>query len=203
MVKYKPLIAITLAAGLGIVASGAASAQGMSQGGQGGMGPCMMMGGQGGMGPGMMMGGQGGQGGMGPGMMMGDQGGMGPGMMMGDQGGMGPGMMMGDQGGMGPGMMGNMAEILDEEQLSSLREMRQAHRSAQFERMGEMMNLRDDMMSLMRAERPDPEEVKALHGQMATLRGEMMADKVRMHNQMQDLLTDEQREQMQRGNAAQ
>ncbi|XKH61637.1 Spy/CpxP family protein refolding chaperone [Halomonas sediminis] len=201
MVKYKQLIAIALAAGLGIAASGAASAQGMPQGGQGGMGPGMMMGGQGGMGPGMMMGGQGG---MGPGMMMGGQGGMGPGMMMGGQGGMGPGMMMGGQGGMGPGMMmGNMAEILDEEQLSSLREMRQAHRSTQFERMGEMMNLRDDMMSLMRAERPDPEEVKALHGQMATLRGEMMADKVRMHNQMQDLLTDEQREQMQRSNAAQ
>ncbi|MWJ28123.1 periplasmic heavy metal sensor [Halomonas sp. ZH2S] len=188
MVKCKQLIAITLAAGLGIAASGAASAQGMPQGGQGGMGPGMMMGGQGGMGPCMMMGGQGG---------------MGPGMMMGGQGGMGPGMMMGGQGGMGSGMMGNMAEILDEEQLSSLREMRQEHRSAQFERMGEMMNLRDDMMSLMRAERPDPEEVKALHGQMATLRGEMMADKVRMHNQMQDLLTDEQREQMQRDNAAQ
>ncbi|WFM71297.1 periplasmic heavy metal sensor [Halomonas sp. CKK8] len=246
MVKYKQVIAIALAAGLGIAASGAASAHGMQQGtqgpggmmmgGQGGMGPGMMMGGPGGMGPGMMMGGQsgmgpgmmmggqggmgpgmmmGGQGGMGPGMMMGGQGGMGPGMMMGGQGGMGPGMMMGDQGGMGPGMMmggqggmmpcpmmanlgamGGMGGMLDEEQSSALREMRREHRSAQLERMGEMMNLRDDMLLLMQAERPDPEEVQALHGQMATLQGEMMADKVRMRNRMQDLLSDKQREQL-------
>ncbi|MDI5889571.1 Spy/CpxP family protein refolding chaperone [Halomonas rhizosphaerae] len=210
MVKYKQFLAVVLAASMGIVASGTAAAQGMQQGahgtggtmmgGQGGMGPGMMMGGQGGMGPGMMMGGQGG---MGPGMMMGGQGGMDPGMMMGGQGGMGPGMMMGGQGGMGPGMMmggqGGMAGILDEEQLSSLREIRREHRSAHFERMGEMMNLRDDMMLLMQAERPDPEEVQALHGQMATLHGEMMADKVRMRNRMQDLLTDEQREQLKQG----
>ncbi|TDR56840.1 Spy/CpxP family protein refolding chaperone [Halomonas ventosae] len=210
MVKYKQVIAIALVAGLGIAASGAASAHGMQQGthgpdgmmmgGQGGMGPGMMMGGQSGMGPGMMTGGQGG---MGPGMMMGGQGGMGPGMMMGGQGGMGPGMMMGGQGGMMPcpmmANMGGMGGILDEEQLSSLREMRKEHRTAHFERMGEMMNLRDDMLLLMQAERPDPEEVQALHGQMATLHGEMMADKVRMRNRMQDLLTDEQREQLKQG----
>ncbi|MDI5919185.1 Spy/CpxP family protein refolding chaperone [Halomonas sp. LR5S13] len=174
MVKYKQFLAVVLAASMGIVASGTAAAQGMQQGAHG---------------PGGMM--MGGQGGMGPGMMMGGQGNMGPGMMMGGQGGMGPSMMMGGQGG--------MAGILDEEQLSSLREMRREHRSAHFERMGEMMNLRDDMMLLMQAERPDPEEVQALHGQMATLHGEMMADKVRMRNRMQDLLTDEQREQLKQG----
>ncbi|MEQ6887255.1 hypothetical protein ABE957_01005 [Halomonas sp. CS7] len=194
MVKYQRVIAIALAAGLSIAASGAASAQGTPQGGQGYMGPGMMQGGQGYMGPGMMMGGQGG---MGPGMMMGGQGGMGPGMMMGGQGGMGPGMMMGGQGGMGPGMMmGGMADLLDEEQLGTLREMRQQHRTTHFAHMGEMMNLRDDMALLMRAERPDPEELQALQRQMAELQGEMMADQVRLHNQLQDLLTDEQREQL-------
>ncbi|MGM0986623.1 MAG: Spy/CpxP family protein refolding chaperone [Pseudomonadota bacterium] len=203
MVKQKPFLAIVLAASMSVAVSGTAAAQGMQHGnqgsgtmmdGQGGMRPgTMMMGGQGGMGPGMMMGGQGG---MGPGMMMGGQGDMGPGMMMGGQGGMGPGMMMGGQGGMGPGMMmGGMADLLDEEQLNDLREMRKEHRSAHFEDMARMLNLRDDMMLLMQAERPDPEEVQALHGQMATLHGEMMADKVRLRNQMQDLLTDEQREQ--------
>jgi periplasmic protein CpxP/Spy len=214
MGKHKRFLAIVLAASLGSAASGVAYAHGMQQGemgagmmgGQGGMGPGTMMGGQGGMGPGMMMGGQGG---MGPGMMMGGQGGMGPGMMMGGQGGMGPGMMMGGQGGMMPcpmtggmGGMGNMAGMLDEEQLTSLREIRKEHRSGHFERMGEMMDLRDEMMLLMQAQRPDPEEVKTLHGQMAELHGEMMADRVRLHNAMQDLLTDEQRERMQQGQDA-
>ncbi len=184
MINYKQVIAIALAAGLGIATSGAASAHGMHQGTQG-AGGMMIGGGQAGMGPGMMMGG--GQGGMGPGMMMG-----------GGQGGMMPCPLMG-----GMGAMGGAAAMLDDEQLSTLREMRKAHRSAHFERMGEMMNLREEMLLLMQADRPDSEEVKTLHGQMADLHGEMMADEVRMRNQMQDLLTDEQRERMRRGNAAQ
>jgi len=188
MVKHNKMMALALVASLA-TASGAALAQGMHQGtqGQGGM-----MSGQGGMSSGIMMHGMGSQG---QGSMMNGQGGMGSGMMMGGMmNGMGPGMMMG---GMGP--MSGMADMLDEQQRSSMREMRQEHRATQLQRMGEMMNMRDDMMELMRAERPDPEEVKALHGQMSSLHGEMMADSVRMRNQMQDLLTDEQRAQM-RGN---
>ncbi|MDX5434505.1 MAG: Spy/CpxP family protein refolding chaperone [Halomonas sp.] len=158
----------------------------------GGMGPSMM---SGGMGPGMM------SGGMGPGMM---SGGMGSGMM---GGGMGPGMM---GGGMGPGMMGGdmmlcpmmggektTMPMLDAEQRSEMRELMQEYRPAQFERMGQLMNLRDDLMAAMHAERPDPEEVQAIHAQMAELHGEMMAEMVRMRNAMHDLLTDEQREQWQ------
>ncbi|MFW3613798.1 Spy/CpxP family protein refolding chaperone [Billgrantia antri] len=162
----------------------------------GGMGPGMM---GGGMGPGMM------GSGMGPGMM---GGGMGPGMM---SGGMGPGMM---GGGMGPGMMGdgmggmmpcpmmsgggkNMLSVLDQEQRSEYRELMQEHRPAQFERMGQLMNLRDDMMTALHTERPDPEEVQTLHGRMAKLHGEMMAEMVRMRNAMHDLMTEEQREQLQ------
>ncbi|MGR4069105.1 Spy/CpxP family protein refolding chaperone [Billgrantia sp. C5P2] len=159
----------------------------------GGMGPGMM---GGGMGPGMM------GGGMGPGMM---GGGMGPGMM---GGGMGPGMM---GGGMGPGMMGggmmpcpmmsgggkDMLPMLDQEQRSEYRELMKEHRPAQFERMGQLMNLRDDLMAALHVERPDPEEIQALHGQMAELHGEMMAEMVRMRNAMHDLMTEEQREQLQ------
>ncbi|MYL22644.1 hypothetical protein GLV89_02390 [Halomonas alkaliantarctica] len=133
--------------------------------------------------------------GMHQGGMMGGQGGMGAGMMMGGQGGMGFGMMPDAMMG-GMGTMFGMSGMLDEQQRSTMREMRQEHRAVQLERMGEMMNLRDDMMQLMQAERPDPEEVKALHGQMASLHGDMLADNVRLHNQMQDLLTDEQRKQM-------
>ncbi|AMD01889.1 Spy/CpxP family protein refolding chaperone [Halomonas chromatireducens] len=196
MTFRKHTIAMGLALAVGISAPGFALAQGMGQGMDQGQGS--MMGGQGGMGPGMMMGGS--QGGMGPGMMMGgDQGGMGPGMMMGgDQGGMGPGMM---GGGMMPcPMMGGgkgMMAMLDAEQRSEMRELMQEHRPAQFERMGRMMNLRDDLMAEMHGERPDPDEVQALHGRMAELHGEMMAEMVRMRNAMHDLMTDEQREQLQ------
>ena len=195
MTLRKHTIAMGLALAVGISAPGFALGQGMGQGMD--QGP-MMGGGQGGMGPGMMMGG--GQGGMGPGMMMGGgQGGMGPGMMMGGgQGGMGPGMMMG--GGMMPcPMMGGgkgMMSMLDADQRSEMRELTQEHRPAQFERMGRMMNLRDDLMAEMHGERPDPAEVQALHGRMAELHGEMMAEMVRMRNAMHDLMTDEQREQL-------
>ena len=143
-----------------------------------------------------MTGGSGGQGGMGPDMM--------GGMMSGGQGGMGPGMMKGMMGGgmmtcpmMGGAGMGMMREVLDPEQHDEMRALMQEHRPAQFERMGRLMNLREDLMAEMRGERPDPEEVQALHGRMAELHGEMMAERVRLENTMNDLLTDEQRQQLQ------
>ncbi len=140
-------------------------------------------------------------------MMMG-QGGMGPGMMGYGQGGMGPGMMMGQ------GMMGSMLPCpmmaegmgmmhrLEPEQRSEMRGLIQQHRPAQFERMGKMMDLRMELMAAMHAESPDPEQVKSLHGQMGELRGEMMAEMVRMRSSMLDLLTDEQREQLKQGAAS-
>ena len=143
-----------------------------------------------------MMSGSGGQGDMGPGMMSGTMGG--------GQGGMGPGMMKGMMGGgmmtcpmMGGAGMGMMREVLDPEQHDEMRALMQEHRPAQFERMGRLMNLREDLMAEMRGERPDPEEVQALHGRMAELHGEMMAERVRLENTMNDLLTDEQRQQLQ------
>ncbi|MDX1465521.1 MAG: Spy/CpxP family protein refolding chaperone [Halomonas sp.] len=202
MVRYQRVIAIALAAGLGIAASGAASAHGTSQGhpGAGGM---MGHGQQGGMGSGMM--GHGHQGGMGPSMMgHGQQGGMGPGMMgHGHQGGMGPGMMgHGHQGGMGPGMMGYgpmQGLELEPEQRREMRELMQQHRPAQFDRMGQMMDLRMALMEELHAEAPDPDEVQSLQRQLAELQGEMMAERVRLHNRLQDLLTDEQRQQWRQG----
>ena len=172
MVKHKMIFVIGLAASLSVPSS-AIFAQGMSQGAQG---------------QGNMMDGQVG---MGSGMMMGSQEDMYPGMMMGGQSGMMPCPMM-----EGMGSMSGIGGMLDEQQMSTMREMRQEHRAAQLERMGELMNLRDDMMQIMQTERPEQWKVKTLHAQMASLHGDMMADNVRMHNQMQDLLTDEQREQM-------
>ncbi|WFE71223.1 Spy/CpxP family protein refolding chaperone [Halomonas sp. M1] len=138
--------------------------------------------------------------------MMGDQTGQGRsmmgGMMGGGQSGMGPGMMEEMMGGgmmpcpmMGGASMGMMS-MLDEDQRSEMRAMMQEHRPAQFERKGRLMNLRDDLMAEMHGDRPDPDEVQALHGQMAELHGEMMAEMVRMRNVMHDLMSDEQRQQL-------
>merc|ERR1711964_280742 len=87
------------------------------------------------------------------------------GMMSDGQGGMGPGMMKGMMGGgmmtcpmMGGAGMGMMREVLDPEQHDEMRALMQEHRPAQFERMGRLMNLREDLMAEMRGERPDPEE---------------------------------------------
>lgn len=187
----KHTLALGLALALGAGGTGTALALALAQGMMDdqavrGMGPGMMGGGQSGMGHGMMGGmmSGGGQGGMGGGMG-GGQGGMGPGMM---GGGMMPCPMMGE----GMGMM----QELDPDQRSQMRELMQEHRPAQFERKGRLMNLRDDLMAEMHGERPDPEEVQAMHGRMAELHGEMMAEMVRMRNAMHDLMTDEQREQL-------
>jgi len=44
---------------------------------------------------------------------------------------------------------------LDDEQQTRMRERRSEHRHQQFSRMAEMMDLREEMHALMRAERPD------------------------------------------------
>ena len=106
---------------------------------------------------------------------------------------MGGGMMPCPMMAEGMGMM----SMLEPDQRSQMRELMQEHRPAQFERMGRLMNLREDLMAEMRGERPDPEEVQALHGRMAELHGEMMAERVRLQNALHDLLTDEQRQQLQ------
>ncbi len=178
-----------------VAASGVAIGHGTSGGdsSQGGM----MGAHQQGQGSGMMMGGRQGD------MMAGDQGGMGPGMMGGGQGGMGPGMMKGMMGGgmmpcpmMGGAGMGMMHDILEPEQRDEMRNLMHEHRPAHFERMGRMMNLRDDLMAEMQQSRPDPEAVKERHTRMAELHGEMMAEMVRIRNAMHDIMTDEQRQQL-------
>ncbi|SFH87906.1 Spy/CpxP family protein refolding chaperone, partial [Modicisalibacter xianhensis] len=120
--------------------------------------------------------------------------------MMGGQGGMGPGMM-GGQGGMGPGMMGDqgLLLLLDEQQQRDMLDIRKKYRDTQIERMSKMMDMRDEMMLLMNQPTPDPDAVKSLHVRMAELHGDMMADRIRMQNEIHGLLTEEQRQQLQQG----
>ncbi len=179
-----------------VAASGAAIGHGSGGAGSGQGG--MMGAEQKEQGSGMMM--DGSQGGM----MGGGHGGMGSGMMGGGHDGMGSGMMKGMMGGgmmscpmMGGAGMGTMHEMLEQEQRKEMRNLMHEHRPAHFERMGRMMNLRDDLMAEMQQTRPDPEAVKERHARMAELHGEIMADMVRMRNAMRDLMTDEQRQQLQ------
>lgn len=126
---------------------------------------------------------------------------MSPGMM-GSQQGMGPGMMSGMMpcpmmGGTGTGMTGGaMSDDLTPEQHEEMRRLMQEHRPTQFERMGELMNLRENLMAQMNGPRPDPNEIQALHDRMAKLQGEMLAERVRLHNALHDVLTEEQRERL-------
>lgn len=171
---YRAAFGVALLVGAGVIGiAGAQGMQGMMGGGHGGQG---MHGGKGMMQDCPMMGGE----------SDGMQGMMGGGMHGGGQGGMGM------HGGMG--MMGGLD--LDEDQQTQLRERRSEHRHEQFSRMAEMMDLREEMHALMHSDRPDPDAVRELHGRMADLHGDMMVDRIRLRNDMQDMLTDEQREQM-------
>ncbi len=179
-----------------------------------GMGPGMMGGyGGGGMGPGMM-GGYGGGYGMGSGMM-------GPGMMGGYGGGygmgsgmMGPGMMGGYGGGygmgpgmMGPGMMGGYGGCsgygtgqgmnLSETQRTKLRDLNDQLRKEHWNVMGKMMDVYNKLRDAYATEKPDPNEIGTLYSQVSQLRQQMIEAHVQAHNQIMDLLTDEQRQQIQ------
>ncbi|ABI56735.1 Spy/CpxP family protein refolding chaperone [Alkalilimnicola ehrlichii MLHE-1] len=175
---YKAALGLVLLVGAGVV--GIAGAQGMQ---------------------GMMGGGHGAQGIQGGGMGMMQDCPMMGGASGGMQGTMSRGMHGGGQGGMGMhGGVGMMRGLdLDEDQQAQLRERRSEHRHKQFRRMAEMMDLREEMQALLGAERPDPDAVRELHDRMADLHGDMMVDRIRLRNDMQDILTDEQRERMREG----
>ncbi len=137
--------------------------------------------GYGGMGPGMM-------GGYGDGYgMMGGQG-MGPGMMGGYGG---PGMMGGQ--GMGPYAMLNLSD----DQRSKINKIHDAERKQHWAIMGKMMDVENKQRDLLAQSEPDPKKVGAAYAEMAKLRQQMLETHVQANNDMQKVLTKEQREQMQ------
>ena len=155
-----------------------------------------------GMGPGMgMMGGYG----PGPGMMGGGYGyGMGPGMMGGSYGGMGmmdmgPGMMGGGYG-MGPGMMGGSGWMgmmdLSTDQRTKINKTLDAERKQHWAIMGKMMDEQNKLRDLYDADKPDPKKVGAVYGEIAKLQQQMIETHLQATNQVQDMLTKEQREQI-------
>src|SRR5262245_9758542 len=139
--------------------------------------------------------------GMGPGMMRGygPGYGYGPGMM-GDGWGMGPGMMWRDGGG-GPGMMrgydGVGATKLTDDQRAQLNKLPDGERPPPWALMGKMLDGQTVLRDLYAQNEPDPKKVGAAYGEIAKLRQQMVELRVQTQNQIQKLLTPEQREQLQ------
>ena len=128
---------------------------------------------------------------------------MGPGMM----GGYGHGYgMMGDYGsgyGMGSGMMGGygmgpyaMLDLSDD-QRSKINKIHDAERKQHWAIMGKMMDVENKQRDLLAQSEPDPKKVGAAYAEMAKLRQQMLETHVQANNDMQKVLTKEQREQMQ------
>ena len=129
--------------------------------------------------------------------------GMGPGMM-GGGGGYGPGMMGGYGGyGMGPGMMGYGALNgldLSDEQRSKIDKIFDAERKQHWAIMGQMMEEQSKLRDLYSIDEPDPKKVGAVYGQIAKMRQQMLETHVQASNQVQQVLTKEQRDQLRQWN---
>lgn len=149
-----------------------------------GRGPGMMSrngdcGGYGGMG---MMGGYGGMG------TMGGYGGMG---MMGGYGGMG---MMGEYHPMGMGPLGMLN--LSDEQRNKLYDIQKASREQQWKIMEEMDEAMDKVSELMHADKRDAKAILAAHEPLFKLHRQMVENGVNTANQIDALLTKEQRDEL-------
>lgn len=197
-------LAVVTAAGFAEDTNGAPGygpGYGMGPGMMGGYGPGYgMMGGYGpgygmmrgyGMGPGMM-------GGYGPGYgMMGGYYGMGPGMMGWGYGMMGPGMMGGY--GMGWGMMGGAGLYgidLSSAQRDKINKILDAERKQHWAAMSAMMEARIKMRDLYDVDRPDPKKIGAAYADIAKLNQQLLESSVRSGNEIRNVLTKEQREQL-------
>lgn len=168
-----------------------------------GYGPGMMgYGYPGAMGPGAGYGMMGGYGGYGPGMMGGYGGGYGPGMMgPGMMGGYGPGMMGGGYGGpgmmgaYGPGGFGNLN--LSNDQQKKIAQIQENTRKKNWDLMGKLQEEHANLQNLFAEETPDSNKVGAEYDRLAGLRKQILQNNLQAHNQIQSVLTKEQRDQLQ------
>jgi len=130
--------------------------------------------------------------GAGPGMM----GGYGPGMM----GGYGRGMM----GGYGSGMMGGYGPLsqldLTSDQKEKIAQIQENTRERNWATMGQLRTEEFKLRGVYNVEKPDPEAVAEQQKKVDHLRRQLTKARVQAHNEMQAVLTKEQREQL-RANA--
>ena len=130
-----------------------------------------------------------------PGMMHQGMGMMGSGMGMMGGGGM-PCPIM-NQMGHGMGMAGALdLPDLTEEQQVEIRTIQREVRRQNMEKMMDIMDLRDDMMVEMVADRPDPEQVREIQLNMSQKQGDLLESTLESRNRIYDLLTEEQQEQI-------
>lgn len=152
-----------------------------------------------GMGPGMMGRGWGsGPSGECPGFgMMGS----GMGMMGGGMGGMGPGMGGMGMMGMGPGAGAGMHPFamldLTDDQRTKLGKIQDETRKRHWDLMGKVFDEQARLRDVYATERPDPKQVGQVYGNIAKLQQQMAEITTDAHNRMFDVLTKEQREQLQ------
>jgi len=144
---------------------------------------------------GMMHGGYGGMGMGGYGMMGGGYGGYG---MMGGYGGMGMGGygMMGGYGGMGMMGYGGMID-LSQAQRDKMEKIQQGMRKSHFAMMESMIKEREKLAELYSQETPSPSKIGAVYGRIFAIQRQMIESGISAHNQMNKVLTKEQREQIQ------
>lgn len=127
----------------------------------------------------------------GPGMM----GGYGPGYGMGQgmMGGYGPGY------GMGPGMMGhrNYRDLnLSADQQSKIAQIRKAMRTKQSALMDDLLDAHDALQDLYDADKQDAAAINKQYKAIDDLRRQMVDNAVDAHNQINAILTKEQREKL-------
>jgi Spy/CpxP family protein refolding chaperone len=130
-------------------------------------------------------GGRGMMGGYGPGS------GMGPGMMGGGYG-MGPGMM-------GHGMMGygDFRDLnLSSEQKTKISQLRKTLRSKQWALMDDMMEAQDRLQDLYDADKQDAAAINKQYKVIEDLRRQMVENSVEANNQVNAILSKEQREKL-------
>lgn len=140
-----------------------------------------------------------------PGMMMQGPGGYGPGMM----GGYGPGMMHGYGRGMmgryGPSMMGGYGHgmmmgywslNLNKEQRAKANQISDDMRKKHWELMGKMQEQSSSLRNLYEADKWEAREIGKAYQKVFDLKRQMIESSVEAHNQMEAVLTKEQREQL-------
>lgn len=131
--------------------------------------------------------------GMGPGMMGGY--GMGPGMMGGY--GMGPGLMGGY--GMGPGMMGAWQALdLNDKQREQTAQIQKDLAKKQLDLQSQVADEYAKLQELYAAGKADPAATDKIYNTIADLRRQAMEARIDAHSKLQALLTEEQRDQLQR-----
>lgn len=143
--------------------------------------------------------------GYGPGMMWGGAGAYGPGMMAGNGPGYGPGARGGyGYGGMGPGMMGgygygNLSALdLTDQQRSKIDQIQDELRKKNWAVMGRLLDEQARMRDLTSADKPDPAAIGKQSMKMADLQRQMLEAGIDARNQIDAVLTKEQKAQVQK-----